>query len=148
MLAVRWVVIPASLLIAGGAYWLYGHIGNDFMPDMDEGTFVLDYSTPPGTSLDETDRVLAKVERTLLAVPEVESYSRRTGTQLGFFLTEVNRGDILVKLKSARTRPIGDIIEEVRGKVTASEPSLRIEFGQLMMDVIGDLTNNPAPVGR
>ncbi len=146
LLAVRWVVIPASLLIVGGAYWFYGHIGNDFMPDMDEGTFVLDYSTPPGTSLDETDRVLAKVERTLLAVPEVESYSRRTGTQLGFFLTEVNRGDILVKLKSARTRPIGDIIEEVRGKVTASEPSLRIEFGQLMMDVIGDLTNNPAPV--
>ncbi len=146
LLALRWVVVPASLLIVAGTYWLYNHIGNDFMPDMDEGTFVFDYSTPPGTSLEETDRVLANVERILMEVPEVDTYSRRTGTQLGFFLTEPNRGDILVKLKSARKRAIGDVIAEVRDRVSASEPSLRIEFGQLMMDVIGDLTNNPSPV--
>ena len=146
LLSVRWVVIPASLLIVAGTYWLYTHIGNDFMPGMDEGTFVLDYATPPGTSLDETDRVLMKVERMLMEIPEVESYSRRTGTQMGFFLTEPNTGDFLVKLKPVRTRAIGEVIAEVRERISASEPSLRVDFGQLMMDVIGDLTNNPSPV--
>jgi CzcA family heavy metal efflux pump len=146
LLALRWVVIPASLLVIAGTYWFYTHIGNDFMPGMDEGTFVLDYATPPGTSLEETDRILAKLEKMLMEIPEVDTYSRRTGTQLGFFLTEPNTGDILVKLKAVRTRPIGDVIAEVRERINASEPSLRADFGQLMMDVIGDLTNNPSPV--
>jgi CzcA family heavy metal efflux pump len=146
LLARRWVIIPASLLVVGGTYWLYTHIGNDFMPEMDEGTFVLDYATPPGTSLEETDRVLMKVERMLMEIPEVESYSRRTGTQMGFFLTEPNTGDFLVKLRRVRTRVIGDVIAQVRDNINASEPSLRVDFGQLMMDVIGDMTNNPSPV--
>jgi CzcA family heavy metal efflux pump len=146
LLAIRWVIVPASLLIVAATYWLYSHIGNDFMPEMDEGTFVLDYATPPGTSLDETDRILMKVERMLMSIPEVESYSRRTGTQMGFFLTEPNTGDFLVKLKSVRTRPIADVIADVRERINATEPSLRVDFGQLMMDVIGDLTNNPSPI--
>ncbi|HUI65225.1 MAG TPA: efflux RND transporter permease subunit [Bacteroidota bacterium] len=146
LLAVPWIVVPAAFLIVCATYWLYGQIGSDFMPDMDEGTFVLDYSTPPGTSLAETDRVLMKLERMLMSIPEVESYSRRTGTQLGFFITEPNRGDYLVKLKSDRSRRIDEVISDVRTRIASSEPSLRVEFGQLMMDVIGDLTNNPSPV--
>lgn len=146
MLRYRWFVIPATLLIVGATYLLYQNIGTDFMPEMDEGTFVLDYNSPPGTSLNETNRILMQVETILMAEPEVESYSRRTGTQLGFFLTEVNNGDYLVKLKKQRSRRIEEVIDEVREKIERTQPSLRIEFGQLMMDVIGDLTNNPSPV--
>jgi CzcA family heavy metal efflux pump len=142
----RWIVIPVAAALALLTLVLYRGIGSDFMPEMDEGTFVLDYDSPPGTSLRETDRILADAERMLMATPEVESYSRRTGTQLGFFLTEPNRGDILVKLKSRRARSVEEVIADVRDRVAAGEPSLRIEFGQLMMDVIGDLTNNPSPV--
>ena len=142
----RLVFIPAALAIVAGTYYLYGQIGSDFMPDMDEGTFVLDYKTPPGTSLSETNRILMNVEKILMAVPEVESYSRRSGTQLGFFITEPNNGDYLVKLKGGRSRNIYDVMDEVREKIASSEPRLTTEFGQLMMDVIGDLTNNPAPV--
>jgi CzcA family heavy metal efflux pump len=146
LLKYRLAIIPAGLAILFLAYSLYGQIGNDFMPDMDEGTFVLDYWTPPGTSLPETNRMLMKIERVLMDIPEVESYSRRTGTQLGFFLTETNTGDFLVKLKKHRSRDINEIISEVRDTIAASEPSMRADFGQLMMDVIGDLTNNPSPV--
>jgi CzcA family heavy metal efflux pump len=146
LMARRWIVIPAAMVLALVTLAVYTGIGTDFMPEMDEGTFVLDYDSPPGTSLTETDRMLADVERTLMAIPEVESYSRRTGTQLGFFLTEPNRGDILVKLTSRRSRSVEEVIAEVRDRVAASEPALRVEFGQLMMDVIGDLTNNPSPV--
>jgi CzcA family heavy metal efflux pump len=146
LLKYRLVFIPVAGLILAATWWLYQHIGNDFMPEMDEGTFVLDYNSPPGTSLDETNRMLMDVERILLATPEVESYSRRTGTQLGFFLTEPNNGDFLVKLRNARSRSVFDVMAEVRDRVNTAEPGLRIEFGQLMMDVIGDLTNNPSPV--
>jgi multidrug efflux pump subunit AcrB len=142
----RLVLIPSALVILGATYLLYNHIGSDFMPEMDEGTFVLDYKSPPGTSMDETNRILMNVEHILMATPEVESYSRRSGTQLGFFLTEPNDGDFLVKLIKKRSRAIDEIITEVREKIELSEPRLQIEFGQLMMDVIGDLTNNPSPV--
>jgi CzcA family heavy metal efflux pump len=146
LLKYRILMIPIAFIILALTYVLYNHIGSDFMPKMDEGTFVLDYLSPPGTSLDETNNILMHVEHILMEIPEVESYSRRSGTQLGFFLTEPNNGDFLVKLKKNRSRDIEEIIAEVRGKVESSEPRLQIEFGQLMMDVIGDLTNNPSPV--
>ena len=146
LLARRFLVIPAVLVLLIAAAALYRQIGSGFMPDMDEGTFVLDYWTPPDTSLAETNRMLMKVERILLSVPEVESYSRRTGTGLGFILTEPNTGDFLVKLKKQRSRDITEVISQVRDTIESSEPGLRLEFGQLMMDVIGDLTNNPEPV--
>ena len=146
MLVHQWIVVPLSLGILFLTYIVYMQLGSDFMPEMDEGAFVLDYTSPPGTALNETHRMLTDVERILMAIPEVEAYARRTGTQLGFFLTEPNSGDFLVKLKKNRTRSIGEVIGEVRTRVETAEPALRIEFGQLMMDVIGDLTNNPAPV--
>ncbi|HEX9006635.1 MAG TPA: efflux RND transporter permease subunit, partial [Bacteroidota bacterium] len=146
MLRHRWWGVPAAAALLLLAAFLYTRIGNSFMPEMDEGTFVLDYNSPAGTTLDETNRILLEVEAILLSVPEVASYSRRTGTELGFFITEPNSGDFLVKLRKDRTRSIEEVIAEVRTRVEAAEPSLRIEFGQLMMDVIGDLTTAPSPV--
>ena len=146
LLSVRWAVVPAGILLLAGTYAIFTALGSEFMPEMDEGTFVLDYNSPPGTSLNETNRMLMQVEDILLKIPEVETYSRRTGTQLGFFLTEPNNGDYLIKLRKDRSRGIDEVITEVRVKVEVAQPSLRIEFGQLMMDVIGDLTNNPSPV--
>ncbi len=146
LLRYRLAIIPLTLIILGASYIIYSRVGSGFMPDMDEGTFVLDYTSPAGTSLDETDRILRNVEQILMGIPEVESYSRRTGTQLGFFLTEPNTGDFLVKLKNQRSRTVDDIISEVRTKIESSLPSLEVDFGQLMMDVIGDLINNPKPI--
>ncbi len=140
------VIIPAALVIVTATVMLYKAVGTDFMPDMDEGTFVLDYATPAGTSLTETNRMLMNIEHMLMSIPEVESYSRRTGTELGFFLTEPNTGDFVVKLKKARSRSIQEVIAEVRDRTESMEPAVRVEFGQLMTDVIGDLTNTPSPV--
>ncbi|MBS1912234.1 MAG: efflux RND transporter permease subunit [Bacteroidetes bacterium] len=141
-----WTVIPFALVMFAATCLVYSQVGSGFMPDMDEGSFVLDYESPPGTSLDETNRMLTQVEQILMKTPEVESYSRRTGTQMGFFLTEPNRGDYLVKLRKERSRSIDLVIDEVRTKIESSQPALRIDFGQLMQDVIGDLTNSPSPI--
>ena len=116
------------------------------MPTMDEGAFVLDFWTPPGTSLAESDRLLRQVEEILHETPEIDTYSRRTGTELGFAITEPNRGDFAVMLKSGRKRSIEAVIDEVRGKVQAQVPGLDVEFIQVLQDLIGDLAGAPAPI--
>ena len=117
-----------------------------FLPEMDEGSIVLDYESPPGTSLDETDRMLVEVEKIIHAVPEVEAYSRRTGTQMGFFITEPNRGDYLIQLKKDRSKTSNAIIDEIRLKVETSQPALRIDFGQVIGDMLGDLMSSVSPI--
>ena len=119
----------------------------DLLPEMDEGGFVLDYWTPSGSSLTETNRIVGHVEQMLREVPEVESSSRRTGLELGLAaVTEANRGDILVKLKAKRDRDIEEIITEARDRIGREEPALKIEFVQVLQDMIGDLTSAPEPV--
>ena len=117
-----------------------------FLPEMDEGSIVLDYASPPGTSLAETDRMLSEAEKIITQVPEVEAYSRRTGTQMGFFITEPNTGDYLIQLKKKRKRSSDDVINEIRTKIEATQPALVIDFGQVMGDILGDLMSSVQPI--
>ncbi|MEN6632910.1 MAG: efflux RND transporter permease subunit, partial [Candidatus Polarisedimenticolia bacterium] len=140
-----WVVAGFAPLLALG-YVAYDRIGSGFMPSMDEGGFVLDYRAPSGMSLGETDRLLRQVEEILRATPEVATYSRRTGLQLGGGLTEANEGDFFVQLKPLPRRAIDEVMDDVRGKVERSVPGLEIELTLLMEDLIGDLTAVPQPI--
>ena len=142
----KWLVIAASIALLAGSYFLYNQLGSEFLPQFDEGAFVLDYIAPPGTSLAETDRILKHVEEMLKETPEVESYSRRTGLQLGLSITEPNTGDFLVKLKSNRTRATTKVTDDLREQIESSEPALKVEFVGILSDLIGDLTSSPAPV--
>jgi len=117
-----------------------------FLPEMDEGSIVLDYESPSGTSLEETDRMLVEVEKIIQNVPEVQAYSRRTGTQMGFFITEPNRGDYLIQLKKDRNKTSNAVIDEIRLKVENSQPALRIDFGQVIGDMLGDLMSSVSPI--
>lgn len=139
------VLAAAGLVLAGSAV-LYGRLGSGFLPDMDEGAFVLDYRMPPGTSLEETDRVLKHVEELLRATPEVESYSRRTGARLALAIAEPNMGDFLVRLKRSRSRGLEEITSELRARILASEPALQVEFPHILEDLVGDLAWSPQPV--
>ncbi len=127
-------------------YWIYPKLETGFLPEMDEGSIVLDYNSPPGTSLQETDRMLRQVEKILVKVPEVEAYSRRTGTQMGFFITEPNRGDYLIQLKKQRNRSTEEVISAIRHQVEISQPALRIDFGQVIGDMLGDLMTSVQPI--
>lgn len=136
------LILP--LLVIG---WIaYRHLGSGFMPSMDEGGFILDYKSTPGTSLTETDRLLRQVEDILRATPDVETYSRRTGLQLGGGLTEASEGDFFIRLKPFPRRPIRTVMDDVRVRVERNVPGLQIEMAQLMEDLIGDLTAVPQPV--
>ena len=122
-----WLAALSLLLVVVG-YVCYRYSGSDLMPEMDEGGFTLDYWTPAGSSLAETNRMVTAMEQILNTIPEVESTSRRTGLELGLAaVTEANRGDILVKLKKDRSRAIDDVIEDVRTKVATHEPAVRVD---------------------
>jgi CzcA family heavy metal efflux pump len=148
----RWTLEHAwAALIVGIAFVLlalmaYRHLETGFVPEMDEGAFVLDYWSPPGTSLPATLRLLEKVDAILHHTPEVASFARRTGAEMGFFLTETNRGDYSVRLRPARHRGIEEVMDGVRDAIHAQVPGLRVEFVQILQDMIGDLSGNPNPV--
>jgi multidrug efflux pump subunit AcrB len=116
------------------------------MPAMDEGGFILDYVAPPGTSLADTNAMLLQVEAIVRATPEVETYSRRTGLQLGGGLTEANTGDFFIRLKPPPRRPIDEVMADIQHRVEQNVSGLSIETAQLMEDLIGDLTDVPQPV--
>jgi multidrug efflux pump subunit AcrB len=142
----KWILAFSAVLVAC-AYITYSAVGTDLLPAMDEGGFILDYFTPVGSSLQESNRILNHVEQILKSTPEVESTTRRTGLELGLAaVTEANRGDFTVRLKANRKRSVDEVIEDVRAKITESEPALDVEFAQLLGDMIGDLSNAPEPV--
>jgi CzcA family heavy metal efflux pump len=146
LLKAPWLVLPSVALLLAVGLVAYRQVGSGFMPHMDEGGFILDYRAPAGTSLTETDRLLRQVEDILRANPAVETYSRRTGVQLGGGLTEANEGDYFIRLKPLPRAPIDEVMDEVRERVDSEVPGLEVEMALLMEDLIGDLTAVPQPI--
>ena len=125
---------------------LPGKLPSGFLPEMDEGSIVLDFNSKPGTTLEETDRMLKLVDSIVQHQPEVESYSRRLGTQMGFFITEPNSGDYLIQLKKKRGKTTDEVSSEIRGQIEASLPQLTVDFGQVIGDMLGDLMSSVQPI--
>ncbi len=152
--AVRWalnhraIALGAALgcVLLGAVLFMYMDTG--FLPEMDEGGYVLDCVTPAGTSLDETNRVLQQIEQRIAKMPETDSFSRRTGAELGLFATEQNKSDILVKMKprSARNRSTQDVMEDLRQQIAQNISGVDVEFTQILQDMLGDLEGSPEPV--
>src|SRR5438093_722052 len=143
----RRVAVCAVVLVAMGAA-LWRTVGTGFPPEIGEGAFVLDYFTPGGTALAETNRQVGVAERILAGTPEITGTSRRTGAELGMFATAQNSGDIVVRLAppGRRSRDVFAVIDDVRGRIEAAVPRLHIEFMQILADVINDLAGAARPV--
>jgi CzcA family heavy metal efflux pump len=140
------MILLASLFILAGMVGMYFQLGSGFLPEMDEGAFVLDYRMPSGTSLQETDRVLRHIEQFIKETPEIESYSRRTGARLALAIAEPNTGDFLIKLRHNRKRGLEEVTAELRRKIVSSEPAIEAEFPHILEDLIGDLAWSPQPI--
>jgi CzcA family heavy metal efflux pump len=142
------LVIGITLAVAAVGAVLFTRLETGFLPEMDEGGYIVDYWTPEGTSLPETDRMLRRVEAVLTNTPDVASFARRTGAEMGMFATPQNTGDIVVKLRprSERKRTANEVIAEQRAIFAKEMPGMTIEFVLLLQDMLGDLEGNPEPV--
>ena len=134
------------ILLVISIIFILPRLQTGFLPDMDEGSIVLDYNSPAGTSLEETDRMLNEVDKIIESIPEVKTYSRRTGTQMGFFITEPNRGDYLIELNKKRKRTTAQVSDQIRKKVESNVPALTVDFGQVITDMLGDLMSSVQPI--
>ena len=142
------VAVAFAVILAVSTVALFFAVGTGFLPPADEGGFVVDYLTPAGSALAETDRQVRAIEKVIAETPEVAAYSRRTGSELGLFATAQNSGDILVRLKprNQRNRTSEEIISDLRPKLQEAAPLAEIEFVQLLQDMLGDLEGNSTPV--
>ena len=138
----------SAAIIMCGAFFLFGKIGTDFLPEMDEGSYVLDYLMPAGTSLPQTDQICQKIEKILSESPEVMAWTRRTGAELGLFATQPNTGDILVVLRphDQRKRSTNEVMDEQRTKIAEQIPQVETEFHPILADQLNDLAGAGNPV--
>jgi len=141
-----WLVLLGCIAVLIIGINVYGRLDSEFLPFMDEGGFVLDYHTPWGTSLTETNRQLQQAETLLRALPELDSYSRRTGARLALGISQAHSGDFLVKLKTQRSRQTDAVIADLRQQLQTQVPSIEWEFAGILSDLIGDLTWSPRPI--
>ena len=143
--SVRWgalLVILVAIVIAG---LFRDRLPTNFMPRMDEGAFLIDIHAPPGTSVEDSARAFSRIERFVGRLPEVRSTSRRLGAEMGFYITEPTKGDIIVRLRDHRSRSVFAVIAEVRAYVSQREPELSVEFPQILEDSLNDLVGTEAP---
>ena len=138
-------LLGCALIFTVGIF-VYRQLPTDFLPTFDERGFVIDYWAPPGTSLDETSRVLNEAEEILRANPDVEGYSRRLGTEMGMFITEAYRGDFAVKLKPRSHHTTEEVIADLRHQFAERFPMIRWEYPGILTDVVGDMQDNPDPI--
>lgn len=134
------------LLLGIGGWLASSHLPSGFLPDLDEGTIVLDYHSPAGTDIEETDRLCRQMERIIMAHPDVQTYSRRTALGMSFKTQPSNFGDYLIELKPGRKKTTPEVISELRRQLSASVPLMTIDFGQRISDLLGDLMSTPKPI--
>ena len=141
-----WLLAVAAVPLLVIGYISYENVPSGFMPKVDEGGFVMDYYTAPGTSLDETGRQVGQIDAMLKANPAVLTFSRRLGTGLGGDLGQSYHGDYFVRLKPDHAAPTEEIAAGVADRITAEVPGVQVEVAQLIEDLIGDLTAVPQPI--
>lgn len=141
-----WLVLAWVVAAFGLGALAYAHVPTGFMPEADEGGFVLDYYTAPGTSIAETEREVAQIESLLRVDRDIDTFSRRLGTGLGGDLGQSYHGDFFIKLKPDHVRHTADVMSDVRARIARNVPGVQVEVAQVMEDLIGDLTAVPQPI--
>ena len=141
------VITFLMILILGAiAVWSYLRIPSGFLPEWDEGTIVHDYMAPPGSSIEGTKSMLKSIAEFIMTIPEVESYSLRTGRSLAHPRTHANDGDFVINLKKGHKRSSFEIMDEIREFDESHEPRLEPELFQVLPDRLKDLGGEIAPI--
>lgn len=124
-----WAVIGVALAMTAAAVFVLPRLGREFLPKFNEGSLALSVILPPGSSLDESNRIGKIIEETALTVPEVTHIGRRTGrAEMDEHAEGVNYSEIDVGLAKSK-RGLEGATEELRAKI-GSIPGVYVAFGQ------------------
>jgi CzcA family heavy metal efflux pump len=134
------------LLFSIIAVYSYLRIPSGFLPEWDEGTIVHDYIAPSGSSIESTKSMLNPIAKYIMSIPEVKSYSLRTGRSLAHPRTHANDGDFVISLKKGHKRSSFEIMDQIRQFDKTHEPRLETELFQVLPDRLNDLSGEIAPI--
>jgi CzcA family heavy metal efflux pump len=138
-----WILI---ILFTSIALFSYMRIPSGFLPEWDEGTIVHDYLAPPGSSIEGTKSMLKSIAEYIMTIPDVETYSLRTGRSLAHPRTHANDGDFVISLKKGHKRSSLEIMDMLRKFDERYEPRLEPELFQVLPDRLNDLSGEIAPI--
>lgn len=132
-----WLVVTPTVFLLAVALWLGSLFGRNFLPEFSEGAMVVGLVTPPGTSLEESDKLANLVERTLMKHPEIVAIGRRTGrAEQDEHVQGVEASEIDLTLDmeapsrlGMSTRTKGELLDALREDL-AVIPGVRATFGQ------------------
>ena len=111
----RWVVTAAAVVIFAGAAWLFTTLGQEFIPQLDEGDVALQALRMPSTGLTQSQEIQFDLERRIGAIPEVRYVFSKTGTaEVAADPMPPNISDTFIMLKEpGEWRPTEEILAEV-----------------------------------
>ena len=164
----RWAVVFAGAAVFAGSILLAGRLGNEFLPELDDGELGASISLPPGTTPAETDAAVRRIESTLAELPHVQSLFALAGGNVwgGTVNIRPGRGYVLVRLADAETRPDWPAdrwVREARRRIDALDipgarawvwsPGIRgLTFGNsgedMELSIVGDDIEELQRVGR
>ncbi len=131
----EWCLARGTFFLVGAGVVLvaalmsFGWMGRAFLPEFNEGTLTISAVTLPGTSLEESDKLGAAVERLLLEIPEVSATARRTGrAELDEHLQGVESAELDVSL-TMHDRPKQEVLGEIRQRLSLV-PGMNVTVGQ------------------
>ncbi len=123
------ILVTAVVLIISSVS-IVPFFGTEFLPPFNEGSFTINLSTPPGTSIEESNKIGTMAEKLLMRVPEVEYVSRRTGrAELDEHVEPVSNSEIEVELKQDIKRTRDEILADIRKELTILQ-GVNVNIGQ------------------
>lgn len=140
------IIVGVLVIVTTISIFLFSRLHTGFLPVWDEGTFVLNYQALPGTSLEETDRLLLQLEELMKNDPAIVAYSRRTGRGIAH-RHPANEGDYLITLKEKRKRSTFQVMNDLTQQASARIPGLYLDFVQVLPDRLKDLAGEEKPIG-
>ncbi|MBV8148797.1 MAG: efflux RND transporter permease subunit [Candidatus Eremiobacteraeota bacterium] len=141
-------VYGAAGVILAVTMVLLAILPSDFLPQLDEGQFEIDYRMPVGTTLGASDAAALAIERAVISDPAVVSEGRFTGIDTnGFSPTPVRSGILRVKLAPLNARaPFDAVADRLRDRISAAVPAAILDVHQILEDLINDVSGAPAPI--
>ncbi len=141
----RAIVYGASVAVLLLTVFLMTRLPSDFLPRMNEGQFEVAYTMPVGTTIEASDATATTMERIALRDPEVTTVGRFTGIDTnGFSPTQVRSGTIRVRLKPGASYDA--VSDRLRDEFSAAVPSARLDFHQILEDMINDMSGSRSPI--
>lgn len=123
------IVGIAGVLILGSVS-VVPFFGSEFLPSFNEGSFTINLATPPGTSIEESNKIGVLAEQLILKVPEVEYVSRRTGrAELDEHVEPVSNSELEVELKKGIKRNKNEILKDIRKELSILK-GVSVNIGQ------------------